>query len=111
MNEDLIQNDAVIFGILMLILGAVFYTCYVRQTTLSGIQHDLNQFSDQSAPFNIIHQQIPKCHVSNRTTHTYFSGAPRIHQRLFKSAARIAQGHYRRLNIRAGLRKSQYRTS
>ena len=26
MNEDLIQNDAVIFGILMLILGAVFYT-------------------------------------------------------------------------------------
>ena len=26
MNEALIQNDAVIFGILMLILGAVFYT-------------------------------------------------------------------------------------
>ena len=26
MNEDLIQNDAVIFGILMLILGTVFYT-------------------------------------------------------------------------------------
>ena len=30
MNEALIQNDAVIFGILMLILGAVFYTAIGR---------------------------------------------------------------------------------
>ena len=39
MDQPLITNDAVIFGILMLMLGAVFYTSSLDQPILEKILH------------------------------------------------------------------------